>query len=445
MIFSQKDQEKINDFRSITRVFLNSENNPEKEKVIDAIFLNIEKYYEEFKEEVPFIPEGLESYQYHLLQQVNGSYSLLDFLINRALTNIEGICINDSTNCFDHAKIVEINTERYEGYNNLSKEFIDMQKLKSRLHETSHAIHAQDIQNDNMYHPGRKCIDNKYNLKQKVNYLQKYKDRYPNLLDLSNKNIPSSYSTDYFSQPFYNRSASEGITEMYATLFSGLYNQEVYGIVKIGNDICVPAPNYLNGYASFTRFYYHLRNLVSKKSLFSSIFFSTEEAIKEFSENNSMEITEFWEKREFLEQEIQEINITRSKHKIEKISTQSPEDKLNFLLMEASYGYIESSPNKASEEAQLMLDKIFLKAYKKKIVQGYNPEDLLASLDISMQLSPMIYDEKTGEWEPTEIAVEYFDIYQKVLEEKTEHEMYHLKKDEIIQDNPSPKIEGSHK
>ena len=232
---------------------------------------------------------------------------------------------------------------------------------------------------------------------------------------------------------------------MYATLFSGLYNQEVYGIVKIGNDICVPAPNYLNGYASFTRFYYHLRNLVSKKSLFSSIFFSTEEAIKEFSENNSMEITEFWEKREFLEQEIQKINITRSKLKIEKISTQSPEDKLNFLLMEASYGYIESSPNKASEEAQLMLDKIFLKAYKKKIVQGYNPEDLLASLDISMQLSPMIYDEKTGEWEPTEIAVEYFDIYQKVLEEKTEHEMYHLKKDEIIQDNPSPKIEGSHK
>lgn len=57
----------------------------------------------------------------------------------------------------------------------------------------------------------------------------------------------------------------------------------------------------------------------------------------------------------------------------------------------------------------------------------------------------MIYDEKTGEWEPTEIAVEYFDIYQKVLEEKTEHEMYHLKKDEIIQDNPSPKIEGGHK
>ena len=34
---------------------------------------------------------------------------------------------------------------------------------------------------------------------------------------------------------------------------------------------------------------------------------------------------------------------------------------------------------------------------------------------------------------------------KKVLEEKTEHEMYDLKKDEIIQDNPSPKKEGSHK
>ena len=113
--------------------------------------------------------------------------------------------------------------------------------------------------------------------------------------------------------------------------------------------------------------------------------------------------------------------------------------------MEASYGYIESSPNKASEEAQLMLDKIFLKAYKKKIVQGYNPEDLLASLDISMQLSPMIYDEKTGEWEPTESTGEYFGLYQKVLEEKTSDEMYHMTRDEIIQDNISQKKEGSHK
>ena len=445
MVFSQKDQEKINDFKSITRVFLNSENNPEKEKVIDAIFLNIEKYYEEFKDEVPYIPAELESYQYHLLQPVNGSYSLLDFLINRALTNIEGIYINDSTNCFDHAKIVEINIERYEGYNNLSKEFLDMQKLKSRLHETSHAIHAQDIQNDNMYHPGRKCIDNKYNLEQKVNYLQKYKDRYPNLLDLSNKNIPASYNTDYFSQPFYSQSASEGITEMYATLFSGLYNQELYGIVKIGNDICIPAPNYLNGYASFTRFYYHLRNLVSKKSLFSSIFFSTDEAIKEFSENNSTEITESWEQSKFLEREIQQINITRSKFQIEKISTQSPEDKLNVLLMEASYEYMEDSPNEVSEEAQLILDKIFLEAYKKKIAQGYNPENLKNKLEISALLSPMIYDEKTGEWEPTEIAGEYFDLYQKVMEEKNPHEIYHITRDEIIRDNLSPKKEGSHK
>ena len=73
MLFSRKEQEKINDFKQITSVFLNSENDPEKEKVIDAIFINIEKYYEEFKEEVPFIPVELESYQYHLLQPVNGS------------------------------------------------------------------------------------------------------------------------------------------------------------------------------------------------------------------------------------------------------------------------------------------------------------------------------------------------------------------------------------
>ena len=445
MLFSQKESEKINDFKQIARVFLNSENNPEKDKVIAAIFLNIEKYYEEFKDEVPFIPAELESYQYHLLQPINGSYSLLDFLINRALTNIEGIRINDSSNYFDNTKMDKKNTKRYEGYDNLSKKFIDMQKLKSRLHETSHAIHAQDIINDNMYHPGRKCIDNKYKLEQKINHLQKYKDRYPNLLDLSNKKLLSSYSPDYFSQPFNTISSSEGITEMYATLFSGLYNQELYWPVKIGNNIYVPVPNYFNGYAPFTRFYYHLRNLVSKKSLFSSIFFSTDEAFKEFSENNSTEITGFWEQSKFLEPEIQEINIARSKFKIEKISTQSPEDKLNVLLMEASYEYMEASPNEVSEEAQLILDKIFLEAYKKKIARGYNPEDLINELEISALLSPLIYDEKTGEWEPTESTGEYFGLYQKVLEEKTSDEMYHMTRDEIIQDNISQKKEGSHK
>ena len=113
--------------------------------------------------------------------------------------------------------------------------------------------------------------------------------------------------------------------------------------------------------------------------------------------------------------------------------------------MEASYEYMEDSPNEVSEEAQLILDKIFLEAYKKKIAQGYNPENLKNELEISALLSPMIYDEKTGEWEPTEIAGEYFDLYQKVMEEKNPHEIYHITRDEIIRDNLSPKKEGSHK
>ena len=113
--------------------------------------------------------------------------------------------------------------------------------------------------------------------------------------------------------------------------------------------------------------------------------------------------------------------------------------------MEASYEYMEASPNEVSEEAQLILDKIFLEAYKKKIARGYNPEDLINELEISALLSPLIYDEKTGEWEPTESAGEYFGLYQKVLEEKTSDEMYHMTRDEIIQDNISQKKEGSHK
>lgn len=446
MLFSRKEQEKINDFKQITSVFLNSENDPEKEKVIDAIFINIEKYYEEFKEEVPFIPVELESYQYHLLQPVNGSYSLLDFLINRALTNIEGICINSRENSFEHNKIVNINTERYKDYNDLPKEFINLQQLKSRFHETSHAIHAKDVIDDGMYHPGKRCVDNKYNLEQKVKYLQlKYKDKYPNLLDLKDKSLPSFYSPDYFSQPFSTPSASEGVTEMYATLFSGLFNQELYGPVKISNGIYVQSPNYLNKYASFVRFYYHLRNLVSKKSLFSSIFFGTEEVIKEFSENNSREIIDFWEHSNFIEQDVHEANTIRFRIGIEKISTQSSKDKFKVLLNEACNEYMEDSSSKVNEEAQLILDKIFLNAYKKKIALGYSSEDLPNKLEISALLSPMVYDEIDRDWIPTEISAEYFELYQKVLEEKTEDEMYHMTRDKIIQDNLTQKKEGSHK
>ena len=417
---TDQELEKIEDFKNLAQKFYNHNNNQVRTNTINALFENIKKYYLEYKDEVADIPIQTESYKYHLLQPQNGKYELLDFLINRAISNIENIDIGEE-NAYDHAKILQINPNRYNEYiDKIEPEIIQKMKKKSLFHETNHALQALDIINDDDIHNGR---IQSISLAEKIAYAnQTLRKKYPNLLKpTSIKNKKTKQLSDYFATPFsLGAFYSEGTAEMYATLFSGLYEKNMsYYPTKIYENVYIITPNYLNGYAPFCRFFYYLRNLVSKESMFSSVFLGSQKALIEFSLENSAEINKVFNKSTSIKQHLETINKNREKNQIEKIQTDTPAQKMNALFHLASYGFMYSTPSKETLEAQESLDKIFLEAYKKKIAtSNYNIDEMLNQLQVAYLSSMITLSNDKSKWYSSEVKEEYKKLIKQLIYRK---------------------------
>ena len=147
-MISIEDQKKIYDFREAYRKIMNKDKDERINEVIDGIFYNVECNYRNYQTYVKYVSVEQEPYQYHILQPIDGRYSLLDFLINRAITNIDAIELGGQNGYTNH-KMLMINTLRYDGFiGKYSEGFIKKSKLKSILHESGHAIYAKDFFND---------------------------------------------------------------------------------------------------------------------------------------------------------------------------------------------------------------------------------------------------------------------------------------------------------
>ncbi len=415
---TQSEEEKISDFKKLYSSFVNPSQDPALESVVDALFLNVEKFYLEFKDEVPYVSTQDEQYPFHLLQPQDGKYQLLDFLINRAITNAERIVLG-TDNCFDASKVVEINVDRYKKYeSNHPKQFIDKQKLKSKLHETSHAIKGIDYVNDGCIHPARKNFGKGVLQKRVIAAQNALGRKYPNILTLDKVNSAKErFSSAYLASSFNDTICSEGSTEMYAVLFSGLIPETVNaGVVNVGNGKYVIVPNKFNGYSPFQRFFYHLRNNVSKEAMFSSLFLGTQAALIEFAQNNAEDIENSWEQSSIIKQHIEEMNAFRRQNNISEVPTDTSADKLWSLFQQASYDFIYSKNIKRStEEAQEILDSLFLSAYKKKIsTSSYDPEEMKNHVGIAFNLSVVGYDPITRSYISPPIREEYRELYEKM-------------------------------
>ena len=84
-------KEKLNDFRNAYMQIFNSNNNEYMSLVINTIFDNVEKNYEEFSDEIEKVSINQENDELNILKPENGYYSLLDFLLNRVFKNIQMI------------------------------------------------------------------------------------------------------------------------------------------------------------------------------------------------------------------------------------------------------------------------------------------------------------------------------------------------------------------
>lgn len=402
-MISKEDKAKIEDFKEVFRMTVNPTNDEDINKVVDDLFKNVEYNYEEYKDEVPYISVNQETYKYHILQPVNGKYSLLDFLLNRAISNVDVISINNDNHFVN--KGLSIDKNRYEGNrSSYSDDFIKKQYQKSRMHETGHAIHAWDVKQDDAIH-------SRVDFKKKVqlfNELLGYK--YPNLLpinEIKNKLQNSDANWRGSKRAFVDPHFDEASTEYFATKFSKLY-------VDIDNYKCnyvcqtddkneaVYVPNNFNGYSTGACLMFHLENLVSKRNIFQSNFFSNNNAINEFIIKYSSVLEKVLK---FHNEDLHELFLNKKAHNLgEKFATvfsractETPND--------------PERSKKTQENIALcyeIMNKIFQQSYLQELSAGrISKEQMLMILPMCYVLSPVEYNKEGKAWVDTPTRNEY--------------------------------------
>ena len=382
---------KINDFKNAFSDAINPEMDVNKRNVIDALFDNVCFFYEEYKDDIKFIPAQYETYRYHIIQPVNGGYHLLDFLLNRAISNVDEINFSDNENAFDRRRIVKIKLDRYDKYaNKILENELEMQRYKSLLHETAHAIRAIDTSCDDKVH----TLDMQIFLK-KVKSFQKLRNKYSSIINpeiVINKEITNNtFGTKPFFAGFENDAASslldECSTEIDAVKNSGLLTSKFGNYVNIDNAHTIFVPNHFNGYAMYQIFLYQLKKLISKDSYFSSTFFGTSDAMDEFCKSYSSQI----------------LYAARGHVADNNNALKTMYNLLNKAWVAISFG------NK-SYDTYKVLSYIFIECFRKKIYEIQNTDtELLMSYKnifaVSYNQAPLLIED--GQFRPTGIKNMY--------------------------------------
>lgn len=443
MTISNSDREKLNDFKLMFKQLINLNNDQNIDEVIEALFFNIEKYYLEFGDSIKSIPVRFEPYKFHILQPVDGRYSLLDFLINRAFSNICEIEFHSSKidpNEYSNDKSIRLNFEEFiKSFND--DEFdvnygLKEAELLLMLHETGHALQALDTKDDNRIHEHvNKQI---LSLLQKVTFInRKLGHKYSNILKESSINRVETLNTIVatwmfkcpLKHPFCdNSNLCEGLNEMYATLFSGLYDDDKNFVLRdIDKDegYYVMAPDFQIEYSKFTRFYYYLRCLCSKESLFMTTFLAGDVVLKEFASQYGS-IIDYWWNHEAccdIRKIVEDTNESNKKHNIELLPVNTSEGKLKILL-EYAAKYVVDNKNENKNlfvDAQSILDWIFFKAFEQRAMSNnYNYDEFLKQLRVAYNSQIVVLEIGRRGLRPSKPKQEYEKLIQKLLISKQE-------------------------
>jgi len=414
---TDSEKAKIIDFREAYRRIMNPNNDEEINKIINALFYNVACNYEEYHSDVPYVSMSKESYKFHILKPINGQYSLLDFLLNRAISNVDGIKVEPGGNAYSSRKVLFIDDKRYESVRSkYDEDFIKRQYGKSKLHETGHALQTWDTINDVSIH-SRNSIIGGYSCFH--GFFEKIKGfesilghKYANMLHLSeiinaSQTIQSKINKGY---PFNNGWVSEGATEYFAVKYAKLYedvknfkwtvisckpHEKIFGIFT---------PNPENGYAHSTKFIYHLENLVSKSAMFDSRFFESEEVFREFAKKYENQIEKgYGQVSKQYPQYFPDNGNAYSKFKaIFK----------NAFNHEAIYGENDLR-REETLAAHQCLDIIFLYAYEQEYSRGKIHRDrMLEILKMSYIFAPLKYEYANNEFIATPIKECYKEFYE---------------------------------
>lgn len=417
-MMSFEDAMKIEEFNRAYKMAINPNNVDSINKVIDALFENVAFNYIEYRNQIPFISAEKENYNFHILQPVNGKYSLLDFLINRAFSNVDGIGFSKGNSFSTFCRCLCIDSKRYERYGEqYPTGRIQSLYEKSLLHETGHALHGWDEHEDGRIHtyaddgylhsekfrnePSQNAVlTQKIKVAEKLGLYAKYKNmlRTEDIID-----IPQRIRFSLNSESFSNNRINESATEYFASKYSGLFDDiENYESIDCGS-YRMKVPVSTNGYQHSIRFIYHLENLVSKKAMFNSLFFAEDEALKEFSQKYGHIVETVWERNSHVFPQDQS-------------STYSKVSK----LFNAACLHESKDKSQATNRliAQMTLDTIFYETYKEEFEKGNIPENkMMGIIKHSHELSQEVWNQSEQKWEESRIKRAYGEWQQKLNEE----------------------------
>lgn len=411
----EAEKQKIQDFQEAYRRIINPKQEKEMDDIIDALFQNVVMYYETFCKTVPFISAYQEAYDYHILQPVNGRYSLLDFLLNRAISNIDGIVPGDK-NEYNRRKVLSIDTKRYKDVQgDYPAEFIQKQYQKSKFHETGHALFIWDTKPDHATHSssGQPGVVNFAGFWEKAKGFEAMLgQKYPNLL--ASKQIAGAIQLSHTSVSkgfaFGSRQREEIANEYFATKFAGLYQeQKHFGAACITTKpsvMAVMVPDRFNSYSIGTRFFYHLENLVSSQAMFESLFFESDKALREFSQKFEEPITQVWESKEG--------------KKPSKIT--EPYARFQNLMDIVCMTRTNQAPENVQQSVKILhqlTDWVFAMAYRQELAKGQFPVSKIEEMmQMAYSLSPIMYQEEKQEWVASPIKDWYHETCQMIRKRK---------------------------
>ena len=425
--------QKIKDFKYAYKVAMNPFENKAVDEIIDAMFDNVGCFYAQFKDSITAVPTTIENYRYHLInpkvgtniKSTNGNgqyYPLIDFLINRAVANLDTIELTTEDSSFKERKL-SFNTSKYREYERYDNAALaSLAKQKTMLKETAKVLTSYDFADDKTLHTSLDCSrPNGFTPTRKLGgFIGCLRKAYPEILtvDQVNNAIKNQDCNDTASIPFNSEVLALTAQEYYSTKYADMFGEENKQFYKplitahlLGEKhkrMLVLTPNSLSRFAGGGRFMYHLENLVGKPAMFASMFFGREDAIKEFACNYKAHIDKIWD------------DFYKKSDDQKEISTDA---KFKALLVNACDMTKTDDEQKNTQRyiSQSALDLIFLKAY----IQEYEAKRISKARFTEIcresgMISPSIYDEDKEEIRHSKTKEVYDKMYIKLARSREE-------------------------
>lgn len=339
---TNEEKTKLKDFMDIYRKYLNPNNNPEINTIIDYIIDSIVKVYLEYKKVVPYVSVEDDKYQYYILKPIDGKYSLLDYLINTVIQNLDLLVLSEDKKACNYNFLMK---KMFINKNNVMslhpsvfdtmtgkidrEKFLELLYKHMIYHEIGHMLHYKinNIEENTVYVPydylslsefpplkkrmsqnakkaeieRRKAIvkeSAKEKIKNRISPYSVLSDKYDVLKaeEIDNCEIkvetPNIKYQEIIIPPLlYLNPVEEAFTECDAQVYSGLFENNVFDFDNSGNLNCfyltIDDEHVLmtyspTAYAFSSSIAFALKECISKLSYFRTIFLGKNDLFLDF-------------------------------------------------------------------------------------------------------------------------------------------------------------------